>query len=176
MKLKKYSYNVVKSTNDVSFRKIRSNSSQGAIISNNQTIGRGRYGKKWISIKGNLFMSIFYKIQHKTNLKKITKENCQIIKSSISKFLNMKITIKAPNDLLIKKKKFCGILQETCFNDNNKFLIIGIGVNIVGSPKINNYPTTYLNKYTKKRVDKMVIFRSIKQMFEKNLKKKRLII
>ena len=49
-------------------------------------------------------MSIFYKIQHKTNLKKITKENCQIIKSSISKFLNMKITIKAPNDLLIKKK------------------------------------------------------------------------
>ena len=172
MKLKKYSYNVVKSTNDVSFRKIRSNSSQGAIISNNQTIGRGRYGKKWISIKGNLFMSIFYKIQHKTNLKKITKENCQIVKSSISKFLNMKITIKAPNDLLIKNQKFCGILQETCFNENSKFLIVGIGVNIVGSPKINNYPTTYLNKYTKKRVDKLLVFRSIKQMFEKNLKRR----
>ncbi len=176
MRLRKYSYNIVQSTNDVSIRKIKSKRTHGAIISNNQTFGKGRYGKKWISINGNLFMSIFYKIQHRTNLKKITKKNCQIIKSAINKYLNMKITIKAPNDLLIKKQKFCGILQETCFNDDNKFLIVGIGVNIVGSPKINNYPTTYLNKYAKKGVDKMVIFRSIKQMFEKNLKKKRLII
>ena len=81
MKLKKYSYNVVKSTNDVSFRKIRSNSSQGAIISNNQTIGRGRYGKKWISIKGNLFMSIFYEIQNNTNLKNLTKIYESILKT-----------------------------------------------------------------------------------------------
>ena len=115
-------------------------------------------------------MSIFYEIQNNTNLKNLTKKNCQIIKKAISKFLNMKITIKAPNDLLIKNQKFCGILQETCFNENSKFLIVGIGVNIVGSPKINNYPTTYLNKYTKKRVDKLLVFRSIKQMFEKNLK------
>jgi len=172
MRLRKYSYNIVKSTNDVSIRKIKLKITQGAIISNNQTFGKGRYGKKWISIKGNLFMSIFYEIKHKTNLKNITKKNCKIVKSAISKFLNKKIMIKPPNDLLIRKEKFCGILQEICFNNNNKFLIVGIGVNIVGSPKINNYPTTYLNKYTKKRVDKLVIFRSIKQMFEKNLKKK----
>ena len=172
MRLKKYTYNIVKSTNDVSIRKIRSNSVNGAIIANNQTFGRGRYGKKWISIKGNLFMSIFYKINNNTNLKNITKTNFQIIKRAINKYLNIKITIKAPNDLLIKNQKFCGILQETCFNENSKFLIVGIGVNIAGSPKINNYPTTYLNKYTKKRVDKLSVFRSIKQMFEKNLKKR----
>tara|TARA_B100000029_G_scaffold280869_1_gene274984 strand:+ start:19 stop:543 length:525 start_codon:yes stop_codon:yes gene_type:complete len=172
MKLKKYSYDVVKSTNDVSLRQIKLQKQQGIIISNKQTLGRGRYGKKWISIKGNLFMSIFYKINKNSNLKNITIKNCRIIKKAITKFVNTKIAIKKPNDLLINNQKFCGILQETCFNANSKFLIIGIGINIVGCPKINNYQTTYLNKYTKKRVDKLKIFRSIKQMFEKNLKNK----
>tara|TARA_B100000676_G_C17671839_1_gene626791 strand:+ start:183 stop:707 length:525 start_codon:yes stop_codon:yes gene_type:complete len=174
MKFKKYSYNIVKSTNDVSLRKIKLKKKQGIIISNTQTSGRGRYGKHWISIKGNLFMSIFYKINNNTKLNKITKNNCKIIKRAIAKFINKKITIKAPNDLLINSQKFCGILQETCFNENSKFLIIGIGINVVGCPQINNYPTTYLNKYTKKKVDKLKIFKTIKQMFEKNLNKKKL--
>ena len=172
MRLKKYSFNLVKSTNDVSIRIIKSKNNQGIVISNKQCNGRGRYGKRWISIKGNLFMSIFFKINKKTKLKKITIKNCLIIKKAISKFLTKKITIKPPNDLLISNQKFCGILQETLFNNNNKFLIIGIGINVTRCPKLNNYPTTYLNKYTKKRVDKLLIFRSIKQMFEKSLKNK----
>jgi len=72
---------------------------------------------------------------------------------------------------MINNQKICGILQEICYSQNNKFLIVGIGVNVVSCPKISNYPTTYLNKYTKKRVDKLVIFRSIQQMYEKFLKK-----
>ena len=172
MRLKKYAFNLVTSTNDVSIRKIKSKNNQGVVISNKQTNGRGRHGKRWISINGNLFMSIFFKINKNAQLKKITIKNCLIIKKAISKYLTKTITIKPPNDLLIHKKKFCGILQETFFNNNNKFLIIGIGINVIGCPKLNNYPTTYLNKYTKKRVDKLLIFRSIKQMFEKSLKNK----
>jgi len=172
MKLKKYAFNLVKSTNDVSIRKIKSKNNQGIVISNKQSNGRGRYGKKWISINGNLFMSIFFKINKNAKLKKITIKNCQIIKQAISKFLTKKIKIKRPNDLLLNNQKFCGILQETFYNNNNKFLIIGIGINVVECPKLNNYPTTYLNKYTKKRVDKLIIFRSIKQMFEKSIKNK----
>ena len=172
MRLKIYAFNLVKSTNDASIRKIKSKNNQGIIIANKQSNGRGRYGKSWISIKGNLFMSIFFKIHKKVKLKKITNENCLIVKRSISKFLTKKIKIKPPNDLLINNHKFCGILQETFFNNDKKFLIIGIGINVAGCPKINSYPTTYLNKYTKKRVDKLLIFRSIKQMFEKSLKNK----
>ena len=172
MKLKKYAFNLVKSTNDVSIRKIKSKNNQGIVISNKQSNGRGRYGKRWISINGNLFMSIFFKINKNAKLKKITIKNCKIIKKAVSKFLTKKIEIKQPNDLLLNNQKFCGILQETFYDNNNKFLIIGIGINVVGCPKLNNYPTTYLNKYTKKRVDKLIIFRSIKQMFEKSIKNK----
>jgi len=171
MKFKKYTFNSVKSTNDVSIRKIKSNNSQGIIMSNKQTCGRGRYGKKWVSIKGNLFMSIFFKVNNNINLKSITMKNCLIIKKAISKYIKQKIKIKNPNDLLINNQKFCGILQETLVYNNDKFLIVGIGINVETSPKINKYPTTYINKYAKKRVDKLLIFRSIKQMFEKRIKK-----
>ena len=59
-------------------------------------------------------------------------------------FYNGKITIKKPNDLLIKGKKISGILQETLSKSGKKFIIIGIGVNLVKSPNLTNYPTTNL--------------------------------
>ena len=56
MKLKKYLYKSVASTNDIAIKKIRLGSLLGIIVAKNQTKGRGRYGNKWISIKNNLFM------------------------------------------------------------------------------------------------------------------------
>ena len=171
MKIKTYSFNKVKSTNDIAFKKIKKQIFLGAIISNKQSHGRGRYGKKWISINGNLFMTVFFKINKKIKLKEITSINCIIIKKAISKYLNKKVIIKEPNDLLVDNKKICGILQETFFNNNNKFMVVGIGVNILDSPSIPKYQTTYINKYSKKKINKKLIFHSIKVMFEKNLNK-----
>ena len=33
------------------------------VISDTQVMGRGQYGKKWISHKGNLFVSFFYEVK-----------------------------------------------------------------------------------------------------------------
>ena len=59
MKLLKFTYKKVMSTNDVAIRKIRSGIEQGIIITNEQKKGRGRFGNKWISLKGNIFLSFF---------------------------------------------------------------------------------------------------------------------
>ena len=171
MKLKKFNYKNVNSTNDVAIRKIKKGFNSGIVVSERQKRGRGRYGKKWISINGNLFMTVFFKINKKIKLKEITSINCIIIKKAISKYLNKKVIIKQPNDLLVDNKKICGILQETFFNNNNKFMVVGIGVNILDSPSIPKYQTTYINKYSKKKINKKLIFHSIKVMFEKNLNK-----
>ena len=169
MKLKKYQYKKVKSTNDVAIKKIKSGIRRGIVITEIQTKGRGQYGKKWISFKGNLLMSVFFEINDSTSIKNITFKNCEIIRKSIQKFTKNKIKIKPPNDLLINKEKICGILQETFFKDKKKFIVVGIGLNLVKSPKIKKYPTNYLNKYTSKKVSKLMLFRSIKYLYEKKI-------
>ena len=68
MKLKIYSYKGVKSTNDTAIRLIKKNIKQGIVISDVQTNGKGQRGKKWISKKGNLFISIFFPISKRLNL------------------------------------------------------------------------------------------------------------
>ena len=169
MKLKKYQYKKVKSTNDVAIKKIKSGIRRGIVLAEIQTKGRGQYGKKWISFKGNLLMSVFFEINNSTLIKNITYKNCEIIRKSMQKFTKNKIKIKPPNDLLINKEKICGILQETFFKDKKKFIVVGIGLNLVKSPKIKKYPTNYLSKYTSKKISKLLLFRSIKCLYEKEI-------
>ena len=154
MKLKKFTFNKVKSTNDTAIRLIRSGIDSGIILTDVQTKGKGQRGNKWISKKGNLFISIFFKLNSELSLKKITNINLSILKKIISSQITGKIYIKLPNDILIYKKKVSGILQEIMYKNNNRYLICGIGINIIGSPNIINYPTTYLNKYSKKKLIK----------------------
>ena len=169
MKLKKFEYNQVKSTNSTAIRKIKSGFKNGIILSHKQTNGRGRYGRKWISLKGNLFISIFIRVNDQINIRKTTNFNCKIVKQSIEKNFKNKITIKLPNDILINQKKICGILQEIFNFKNETFMIVGIGVNIVASPNIKNHETTYLNKYLKNKISKQILFENIKTVYEKNI-------
>ena len=169
MKLKKYQFKKVKSTNDIAIKKIKSGIMSGIVLTETQTKGRGQYGKKWISFKGNLFMSVFFEINTSISIKNITLKNCEIIRRSIQKFTKNKINIKSPNDLLINNEKICGILQETFFQNKKKFIVVGIGLNLVKSPKIKKYPTNYLNKYTSKNISKLMLFKSIKYLYEKKI-------
>ena len=169
MKLKKYIFKTVTSTNDIAIKKIKQGISEGIVIAKKQTKGRGRYGNKWIYLKNNLFMSIFFNYNLKISLRELTSISCKIVKKSLTKIVNKKITIKKPNDLLINQKKVCGILQEMVFYNNTKFAIIGIGINIERSPKITNYPTTCLNLYTKKKLTSFKIYNEIKKNFETHL-------
>ncbi len=154
MKLKKYLFKSVTSTNDVAIKKIKKGKLFGTIIAKKQTKGRGRYGNRWIYMKNNLFMSIFFKLNKNISNKRLTNFCCKIVQKSLLKFIKEKIIIKKPNDLLVNKKKLCGILQEIVFYDKQRFAIIGIGINTNNNPVINSYPTTYLNAFRKKKKKK----------------------
>ena len=169
MKLKKYLLKSVTSTNDIAIKKIKKGIPSGIIIAKKQTKGRGRHGNKWIYLKNNLFMSIFFNLSNNISIRRLTFNSCKIVKKVFFKLLNKKITIKKPNDLLINNKKVCGILQEIVFFKNKKFIIIGIGVNIDRSPIIDNYPTTYINYFAKKKITSFKIYNEIKKNFENYL-------
>jgi len=167
MYFKIYYFKKIQSTNNHAIKMIKNNHLKGIILADEQTKGRGRQGNKWISLKGNLFMSLFFKIKQNVSIKRITIKNTGKIKKVLQKFCKKKISIKLPNDFLIEKKKICGILQETIFHNNQKFLIIGIGANIKKSPKILGYPTSHLEAYSSKKINKLTICRCIKKEYEK---------
>jgi BirA family transcriptional regulator, biotin operon repressor / biotin---[acetyl-CoA-carboxylase] ligase len=173
MKFKTFKFKKIKSTNQTAIRIIKkSNLKFGMVIAETQTLGRGQYGKKWISYKGNLFVSFFYEMKN-INLPvlKLTKINCLLVKKLLRNYTKKSILFKKPNDLLIQKKKISGILQEIILKSDNKFLIVGIGINLIKSPKIRHYPTTNLFEISHKGINKSEIENKLKKIFEKNLSK-----
>ena len=171
MRFKKFKFKKVKSTNNTAIRIIRSSNFRfGMVIADTQSTGKGQYGKKWISNKGNLFVSFFHELKNiNISLPSLTKINCLMVKKALQKYYKKKIVFKKPNDLLINKKKISGILQETTFASGNKFLIVGIGVNLIKSPEIKSYPTTNLSKLINKPINKINFENELKVIFEKNL-------
>ncbi len=100
-----------------------------------QTSGRGRYKRNWISSIGDdLTFSTLIPVDE--SLKNELIHVPQIIALSLYKVLVMhgvEAQIKWPNDLLINKKKICGILVEGVFGGSEQYLIAGIGLNVNSS-------------------------------------------
>ena len=173
MKLKQFNYKKVKSTNQIAINLIKNSKKEfGMVVTETQYGGKGQYGKKWISYKGNILLSFFYKLDKiDLSIGSLTKKNCFLVKDVISKYCKKKINFKQPNDLLVDKKKICGILQEVIFLRDKKFLITGIGINIKKNPTIRNYPATNLQEVTQRKINKLNVENKLKQVFEKNLSK-----
>lgn len=105
-----------------------------AVITKNQTKGRGQMGTVWSSQSSkNLTFSVFkdvseYEFEHPFYISMVT--SLALIKS-LRSFSIAKLSVKWPNDILSDNKKICGILIENVVKQN-KFAssIIGIGLNV----------------------------------------------
>ena len=155
MKIIKFNYKSVNSTNDVAINLIKKrNIKTGIVFAEKQNKGKGQRGKRWISYKGNLFVSIFFRLEKiNLSLKQLTKVNAKLIIKLISRYYKNEIKLKLPNDILINKRKVCGILQETVEKNGIRYLIVGIGINLVKSPYIKGYPTTNLYELTNIKIN-----------------------
>ena len=171
MKIKLFKFQSVKSTNDTALRIIKRKYSKPTIITSlKQTRGRGTMGKKWISKKGNLFFTIFFELeQKKINFKHFAILNAYLIRRIISKEFKNKINIKWPNDILFRKKKICGILQETITYGKKKFLIVGMGINTNFNPNISGLSSTCLKYIINRNIDNNKLLYIIKKKYEKFL-------
>ena len=66
MKIKSLKFKSVNSTNDIALDLIKKNKFKPTLISAEQQIkGRGTMGKKWVSKKGNLYLTIYFEIDQK---------------------------------------------------------------------------------------------------------------
>ena len=155
MKFEIFKFESVTSTNDVAINLIQEEQKElGCVYANIQTKGRGTHGREWISEKGNFFGSIFFPLKnHYPPFNEFSTINSIIISGVIKHFCKKgNINLKFPNDVFVNGKKICGILQELITSKDKKFLIIGIGVNIVSNPNVNNiYQATNILLETQKR-------------------------
>ena len=169
MKLKLIKFSNVKSTNDEAIKKIKSKKVHAGIVySYSQTKGRGTMGKKWISFNGNFFITIFFELKkNMPNFKEFSVLNPLILKKLLSRYTNLNIKIKKPNDLLINNNKVCGILQETLKIEKKLFLVIGVGVNTIISPKSENIKAISLKESSKVMIKNLDILENLKDGYEK---------
>ena len=156
MRFKIFKFNSVTSTNDVAINLIKDKKKEiGCVQANFQTRGRGTKGREWISDIGNLFISIFFPLEKNfPPFNEFSIINSIILSNVIMHFCDKKnVNLKFPNDIFVNKKKICGLLQEIITLNSKKYLIIGIGVNIVSNPEINGkYQATNILFETKKNL------------------------
>jgi len=101
------------------------------IIAEKQTGGKGRSGRKWVSPKGGIWLSII--LQPKFDISITTLfpiASALALSNALEKTFKISPEIKWPNDLSIKGKKVAGILVDASLESNRiENLVLGVGIN-----------------------------------------------
>ena len=164
----------VNSTNNIARDFVKKESLDGTIIiSDIQTQGRGRKGRKWISQKGGLWFSmiLYPNIQPEKGMLLTMAISISIVES-LKIVAGLNSEIKWPNDVLSNKRKICGVLTEfDAEPDRINYAIVGVGINVNNEidESLRNTATS-LKKETRKIVSKIELIRSIINNFDKYYK------
>ena len=139
------------------------------ICAKNQTKGRGRRGKLWVSDEGNLYLSIL--LRPKCMLSAATQINfvAALALVDLCKNYGLDPKLKWPNDVMLSGQKVSGVLLESDadMSAHVNWLILGIGLNVFESPENMPYPTTSLSKMSGKTHDLDVLMKSFLTYFDK---------
>ena len=124
-------YPSLTSTMEVARREAQLGVGEGAVvIADEQTAGRGRLKRVWLSPKGNITLSIIL-YPSVVNLPSLIMLSSLAVVHSIEAITGLKPQIKWPNDVLVNDRKVCGILIESSVRgDIVDYAIIGIGINV----------------------------------------------
>jgi BirA family transcriptional regulator, biotin operon repressor / biotin---[acetyl-CoA-carboxylase] ligase len=142
------SFDSIGSTNDEAKRLALAGAPEGTLVwAREQTAGRGRRGRVWMSPPGNLYASL------------ILRPDCPMDQAAQLGFVAAlavggalqarlprvdPLAYKWPNDVLIKGRKIGGVLLESEVDTAGKprFVIVGVGVNLAAAPKDTEFPAT----------------------------------
>ncbi len=100
------------------------------IVAETQTHGRGQFEKRWISPKGNLYVTfVSFLPGYPADMTQIPLKTARQIQEWLFMY-GITAKIKWPNDLLVNHKKIAGILCETLVHENRLAVILGVGLNV----------------------------------------------
>lgn len=123
----------VDSTNEEIKRLASKGEPAGTVVAaEKQTAGKGRFGRSWDSDDGGLFFSLLLRPELPPgDISSITLAAGFAVCLAVREYTKTDARIKWPNDVIIDKKKICGILTEmTAQSDRIDHVSIGIGINV----------------------------------------------
>ena len=157
-------------------RNVEKYSNGTVIIADMQTAGRGTHGRVWHTKTDNIAMTIILKPEINIDkLEGFTVAIAENIKQAIKELYGIDLEIKLPNDLLLNKKKICGILTEVLSikeKVNEVFIGIGFNVNEKEFPSDISDIATSLYKETKQVYCREDIICKILENIEQELEKR----
>jgi BirA family biotin operon repressor/biotin-[acetyl-CoA-carboxylase] ligase len=102
------------------------------VIAETQKEGRGRLGREWLSPTGGLYFSVILrpKLRPKAT-SKLTFVAGLAVAKVLDEMFDLKVETKWPNDVLVNRRKICGIISEMNTTDETvNFVVVGVGVNV----------------------------------------------
>jgi len=129
---KAYYFDSIDSTQNQALKIANEPENNGAvIIAATQTGGKGRTGRKWISPKGGIWLSIILHPKFDISITTLFPIASSLaLSKAIENTFEITPELKWPNDLTIKGKKIAGILVDAAFESNKiESLVLGVGIN-----------------------------------------------
>ena len=127
-----YYFDSIDSTQNQALKMAQDVANDGTIIvAAKQTGGKGRDGRKWISPKGGIWISIILHPKFDISITTLFPIASSLALSlAIEKIFSIKPELKWPNDLTIKGKKVAGMLVDVSLESNRiENLVLGVGIN-----------------------------------------------
>jgi len=158
-------FDSIGSTNTEAINQAKRGADEGlCVVAGQQTAGRGRHGRTWVSEKdAGLYFSLVLrpKIENKY-LPLITLMSAIAVYDVLEKLYRLAPDIKWANDVHVNEKKICGILAEMCETDKGLAIVVGIGINLTSA----NFPpelATSIEAETKLAPDTEDLLQSLTQ-------------
>lgn len=150
---------IVDSTNEEVKRLAAKGGENGSVVTaEQQTAGKGRFGRVWSSDNGGLYFTVLLKPNlPPSDIASITLASGYAVCQAIIAYTGLQARVKWPNDIIIGTKKVCGILTEMAAqSDRIDYVAIGIGINLNHTefPRPIDKKATSLLIETGKRIDK----------------------
>ncbi|MGI8670456.1 MAG: biotin--[acetyl-CoA-carboxylase] ligase [Aridibacter sp.] len=163
-------FDLLNSTNTEAINQAKCGADEGVcVVATEQTSGRGRHGRSWISPKDSgLYFSIVLRPKIETRfLPLLTLMTSVAVFEVLKELYNLQPDIKWSNDILINEKKISGILAETAETNKGLAVIVGIGINL----NSKNFPAelsktaTSIEQETNQKADYDELLNSLTRFF-----------
>ena len=127
-----YYFDSINSTQEHAMKMALDPKNSGAlVIAQKQTGGKGRAGRRWISPKGGIWLSVILHPEFDVSVATLFPiASALALSSAIEKCFNIQPELKWPNDITIKGKKVAGILVDASLESNKiENIVLGVGIN-----------------------------------------------